>query len=360
MHQSSLNKMKKFIKLYLADCSQQSLTVLDVGSQVIGAGRGYRNLFAPFKQWKYVGLDMQAGNNVDICVNNPYDWTEVETNSCDVVISGQAFEHVQFFWITFHEISRVLKDGGLACIIAPSTGPQHRYPFDCWRYYPDGLSALCQYVGFKQVEVFTDWGLAPWADSFLVMQKPRFSPSDRAQFMRKNLAQKWALTGDLDLVDDFMSFGFIPDIHDSVIPEKSNCDAAYAAFKESVKAAPICPALYLALSAEEIKRKHFVDAIETLSKAIQVFPNNQLLCVRLGDAQRKTADIDGAIASYKKAIDLDPSDFAAQKSLGDIYYEVYDQHPGVQKSDVISAYDRALAIKPREGIKHRLDELRKN
>lgn len=33
-------------------------------------------------------------------LKNPYDWQEIETDSFDLVISGQAFEHIEFFWIT--------------------------------------------------------------------------------------------------------------------------------------------------------------------------------------------------------------------------------------------------------------------
>ena len=33
--------------------------------------------------------------------------------------------------------SRVLVPGGLACIIAPGAQGVHRFPVDCWRFYPD-------------------------------------------------------------------------------------------------------------------------------------------------------------------------------------------------------------------------------
>jgi hypothetical protein len=34
------------------------------------------------------------------------------------VVSGQAFEHIEFIWLTILEIARVLKTNGLAVIIA--------------------------------------------------------------------------------------------------------------------------------------------------------------------------------------------------------------------------------------------------
>lgn len=46
------------------------------------------------------------------------------------------------FWVLFLEIMRVLKPHGLFYLNAPSNGPFHRYPVDCWRFYPDSGRAL--------------------------------------------------------------------------------------------------------------------------------------------------------------------------------------------------------------------------
>ncbi len=64
-------------------------------------------------------MDIQEGPNVDIVVSDIYNWIEIEDSSFDVVISGQAFEHMEFFWKAIKEIERILKPGGLCCIIAP-------------------------------------------------------------------------------------------------------------------------------------------------------------------------------------------------------------------------------------------------
>jgi hypothetical protein len=42
----------------------------------------------------------------------------------------------------FIEIQRVLKPEGLFYLNAPSNGTYHRYPVDCWRFYPDSGVAL--------------------------------------------------------------------------------------------------------------------------------------------------------------------------------------------------------------------------
>jgi ubiquinone/menaquinone biosynthesis C-methylase UbiE len=36
----------------------------------------------------------------------------LRSNSVDVVVSGQAFEHIPFVWVSITEIARVLRRGG--------------------------------------------------------------------------------------------------------------------------------------------------------------------------------------------------------------------------------------------------------
>jgi hypothetical protein len=39
-------------------------------------------------------------------------------------------------------VLRTLKPSGLLYLNVPSNGPFHRYPVDCWRFYPDSGGAL--------------------------------------------------------------------------------------------------------------------------------------------------------------------------------------------------------------------------
>jgi SAM-dependent methyltransferase len=175
MHLSSMEKMAKFVSKYLDNGLSSKRTVLDLGSQNINGS--YRSLF-PEESWKYTGLDQEHGENVDLVVRDPHKWKEVEDSSCDVLISGQALEHVEFPWLVFEEIHRVLKPMGLCCVIAPSSGPEHRYPIDCWRFYPDGMRSFCKHAELICVEVTTEWepkvygdGSEMWKDTILVARK---------------------------------------------------------------------------------------------------------------------------------------------------------------------------------------------
>ncbi|MEE4190797.1 MAG: methyltransferase domain-containing protein [Halieaceae bacterium] len=181
MHASSFEKMKDFRDRHLAGRESEALEIYDLGAQdILGS---YRPLFAD-TAWNYRGVDLEAGPNVDIVLSEPYHWKEIPSESCDVLISGQTFEHIEYFWITILEIWRVLKPGGIVCIIAPSAGNQHRFPVDCWRFYPDGFTALCKYVGLQPKQIYTQWqpkGTYPdssdsWKDSVLIAEKPAMPP----------------------------------------------------------------------------------------------------------------------------------------------------------------------------------------
>jgi SAM-dependent methyltransferase len=168
--------MERFRDHYLRDLASAPLSILDFGSaNIYGC---YRPLFAQ-PNWRYTGVDLALGPNVDLVLKQPYHWREIPTHSVDVFISGQVLEHVACFWISLLEISRVLKPGGLCCIVVPSAGPEHRYPLDCWRFYPDGMKSLANFARLHALEIYTQWqGIGdeePWNDSVLVAQKPRRS-----------------------------------------------------------------------------------------------------------------------------------------------------------------------------------------
>jgi SAM-dependent methyltransferase len=182
MHEASFEKMRAVRNTYLVPLADRPIRVLDVGS---GAGEGtlsYRDIFRQ-PDFEYVGLDIEDGPNVNVVPKDPFCWAELGNESFDVVISGQTFEHNPYFWITAAEISRVLAQGGLAAIIAPSSGRVHRFPLDCWRFYPDSWAATCAYVGLEMLESSIEqWsaarpiaGAKQWHDAMMVARKPVFS-----------------------------------------------------------------------------------------------------------------------------------------------------------------------------------------
>lgn len=177
MHQSSFHIITRFRELVDKNYPQSGIEVLDVGSY--GVNGTYKEIFSDTVKYHYTGLDVNAGPNVDYVPADPYNWPELPDESFDVIISGQAFEHIEHPWLIMEEMSRVLKKNGLICIVAPSRGPEHKYPVDCWRYYPDGFRALAKWVDLQVIDAKTNWGKSgfddgsdQWGDSFCILYKP--------------------------------------------------------------------------------------------------------------------------------------------------------------------------------------------
>jgi glycosyltransferase involved in cell wall biosynthesis/SAM-dependent methyltransferase len=135
MHDTAMKIGKAFFDTYLKDA--KGLTIVDIGSQDVN---GSLRSVAPLNN-KYIGVDFVEGKGVDIIITDPYA-LPFEDNSADVVVCSSCFEHSEFFWVLFNEIQRILKPDGLFYLNVPSNGMFHRYPVDCWRFYPDSGIAL--------------------------------------------------------------------------------------------------------------------------------------------------------------------------------------------------------------------------
>ena len=147
MHYTAKKFAKKFFETYVLD--KKNLKIIDLGSY--SANGDVREIFLESHQ--YIGLDLEKGPNVDIVMDNPYK-IPFKENSIDIVISTSRFEHSEMFWLTFNEVQRILKPNGLFYLNAPSNGPYHTYPVDCYRFYPDSAEALVNWAnfsGFKDV-----------------------------------------------------------------------------------------------------------------------------------------------------------------------------------------------------------------
>jgi SAM-dependent methyltransferase len=153
----------------------------------------------------YTGVDVRAGNNIDIVMEKPYR-IPLKSRSFDIVLSGQVFEHVPFFWASLLEVARVMKPGAYFFMTVPSRGHVHS-TYDCWRVYPDGLRAMAAWSRLRLREGFTDFPptIAErtgerhrkkhdfeaidsedhyWGDTVGVFQRPARYPTLRAAVLR--------------------------------------------------------------------------------------------------------------------------------------------------------------------------------
>lgn len=196
MHPSSYDRMADFCRQYLAARGDEALTIVDLGS--CDYNGSYRPIFAR-KPWRYLGVDLEPGKNVDLVLRDAYDWREFGTESVDVVVSGQTYEHTEFFWETTREITRILKPGGLCCLIAPATGNEHRFPLDCWRINTDGFRAVARYAGLEVLHSRTHWEELPrydaesnkWHESILIARKRNESSGTKFRRRLHRRLRRW-------------------------------------------------------------------------------------------------------------------------------------------------------------------------
>ena len=148
MHKNSFNYVDFAANTYGA--LNPTVNVLDVGSMDVNGC--YKDIFVS-RGCKYTGVDVEAGNNVDVVVDDKGVWAEIERDHYDIVVCGQCFEHAEAPWELAEVIVDVCKTGGLVIIVVPWNVPVHRHPLDCWRVLPDGMvSLMSRRLGLRVIE----------------------------------------------------------------------------------------------------------------------------------------------------------------------------------------------------------------
>ena len=213
MHPSARAQMAWCIENYMS--KGQGYHVVDFGSRISdGQQSTHRDLLSGY-DIRYTGVDIDAGRNVDVVMTQPYR-IPMRSSTVDVVLTGQVFEHIPFFWASFLELARILRPGGQIFLTAPSRGHTHDV-YDCWRYYPDSMRALAAMARLELRHGTTDFPPAGadgrrfdytrldvvnhyWGDTTGVFRKP-MDYRDREVRLFREVAVRYAnRVGDLSRV----------------------------------------------------------------------------------------------------------------------------------------------------------------
>ena len=172
MHYTSLKSGLAFAESYAI----QNGLVVDLGGRNVN---GSLRSFFEEKGMTFICIDMEADKSVDIVIP-PGDKLPFEDGSVDLIVSTSCFEHDPCFWLTFKEMTRIIKPTGYIYINAPTSGPYHTYPGDNWRFYSDAGQALAFWSGkqmsnetiypVKVVETFNILG-QEWNDFVCVWKR---------------------------------------------------------------------------------------------------------------------------------------------------------------------------------------------
>lgn len=106
-------------------------------------------------------------------------------NEFDFIISGQMLEHCEDPIQAVSEACRVLKRNGLFFLVAPSSGPDHKYPIDCYRFYPDSFKVFAKKTGLHLLNLHHSKS-GVWHDL-----SGTFIKKDSKSFSTKNTEQSY-------------------------------------------------------------------------------------------------------------------------------------------------------------------------
>ena len=153
MHKSSIMRFGWFFeeyKNYLKSISDGVVKILDVGGKNYNGT--YDEILSSIEYQKDI-LDILDSPEVTYVPKDPYHWNEIEDETYDLVYAAQAFQHIDYFWLTILEMKRVLKKNGILLILAPSNRYDGKYPVADWAFNRDGLKALANWADLEVLEV---------------------------------------------------------------------------------------------------------------------------------------------------------------------------------------------------------------
>jgi SAM-dependent methyltransferase len=146
VHANTLLLFDKYAKQYF----RPGLDVLEVGPD--RDFRLRRRITDPTITWDTV--DIAVRPHVTYTAVNEYSFP-IADSRYDIVVAVNVLEHVRKIWIWIKELRRVCKPGGHVVIISPVSWPYHAFPIDCWRAYPQGMTALFEEGGLRVV--LSEW-----------------------------------------------------------------------------------------------------------------------------------------------------------------------------------------------------------
>lgn len=105
-----------------------------------------------FPQMDYTGVDILAGENVDVVGDAHALSALLPDKTFDAVFSMSTFEHLAMPWKVVLELNKVMNMGGIGYMHAPQTTGLHDLPWDFWRFSDMAWHGLFNaYTGFEIV-----------------------------------------------------------------------------------------------------------------------------------------------------------------------------------------------------------------
>lgn len=149
--------MREEIKQFVKICAE-TLPILEpiyeFGSLQVPGQEDFADLRPLFPNLKYVGADMRKGPGVDVILN--LHKIDLPSESVGTVLVLETLEHVEFPHRAIEEAHRILQPNGMLVISSAMNYPIHDYPYDYWRFTPEGFKSLLRAFSHSFVDFTGD------------------------------------------------------------------------------------------------------------------------------------------------------------------------------------------------------------
>lgn len=122
--------------------------ILEVGSKDYGNTSTFRDFYVGAE---YVGIDMEPGQNVDLCVDLCEGIGGLDPGHFALGICCSVLEHVRRPWMLAGHLASLIQPGGTLYISVPWVWRYHPYPDDYFRFSWRGIIAL--FPGFSWANI---------------------------------------------------------------------------------------------------------------------------------------------------------------------------------------------------------------
>ncbi|HFD92326.1 MAG TPA: class I SAM-dependent methyltransferase [Gammaproteobacteria bacterium] len=127
--------------------------VLEIGSKDYGNTSSFRDHYI---ENEYVGIDMEAGNNVDQVIDLTHGTGDLPPNYFSLVVCCSVLEHVRKPWVMAENITRLVRTGGALYMSVPWVWRYHPYPDDYYRFSWRGIIELFPDFEWKHIYYSTN------------------------------------------------------------------------------------------------------------------------------------------------------------------------------------------------------------
>lgn len=137
--------MRHSVRIFVEDVAEHlpvAGPVLEIGARPATGQEAESDLRSLFEGHDYLGLDIQAGPNVDLI--GDIHRLGIPDESIGVVVCVEVLEHVHDPLRAVREIHRVLHPGGIGVFTSVMFMPVHAHPWDFWRFTPEGFALVLE------------------------------------------------------------------------------------------------------------------------------------------------------------------------------------------------------------------------